>query len=181
MTATVTPIRPGVRPRKANKPDDAETISLRRVIAASEALAFEEQDADGLAMAWAMERWLPCNRLRLLAGTLDQHRDFKLRVVEADIARAEREAFHARIMRTRLLCGREAAEAMYPENHRCFERYHQAVMDMANTPATTRREVETKRAAIGGVWMKAEGAWYDRLRAGVAADEARLAAKQGRA
>jgi len=182
MTGTVTPIKAGIAHRKSNRPDDAETINLRRLIAPTKAKAFEEESAKELALSWAMEWRLPCNSLRLIAGTLDQRRDFRLRVIEADIARAEREAFDAKVRRTRLLYGDEAAREMYPETHRLFDRYRQAVVDLANTPTTTKRDIETKRRGIGGVWLKAEGAWYDQLRAAVAADEAHLAAhKHGRA
>lgn len=178
MSAVVN-IRGGQCRRKKNRPEDNETIRCRRIIASVELTAIEDENATALALSWTLARKLPCANLRLIAGTLDQRTDFQVRLAEVEIARAEREAFHARIIRTDLLRGHEAAKEMYPENERIFGRYRQAMLDMANTPVFTRRDLDRKKAAIGRVWLGAEGPWYDQLRAAVAADEWQLTAKAG--
>ncbi len=174
MSAHVVSIRGGKCRRRKNRAQDADTIRLRRLLATCTYAASENEDATALALSWAMEGKLPNHNLRLIAGTLEARRDFQLRVCDVDIARAESELWHAKIARTRILHGKEAAEAMYPENERAFERYRQAVVDMANAPVFTRADLRRKRSAVGEVWLRAEGAWYDQLRAAVDADEERL-------
>jgi hypothetical protein len=131
-----------------------------------------------LAVSWALERKLPCKQLRFIAGTLDEHRDFDLRLADLELAEAERAVFAAKISRTRILEGDEAANAMYPENDELFERYRARMLDMANTRVHTRADLRRKRSAIGEVWLRAAGPWYDQLRAAVAADETRLAPRR---
>jgi hypothetical protein len=172
-------IRGGACRRRKNRPDDAQTIQLRRMIAVCEAEPLEKRDATTFAFLWAMERKLPRNQLRCITGTLDLTHDFELRLAELDVFRAERDLIAAKIRRVRILEGKEAAEAMYPENERCCDRYWQAAVDMANTPVFTKADLRRKRYALG-VWLTAQGARYDQFRAAVTADETRLNASKVR-
>jgi hypothetical protein len=149
------------------------------MIQTCEAQAFEESDAAALAISWAMREKLPCRQLHCIAGTLDPRIDFRLRVVEVDLARAEREAYEAKWQRAYLLGGENAAaaSAAFPDRERHFERLREATMDLARTQAHTLVDLKSKRRAIGSVWLSADGPWYDELRAGIAADEARLSRK----
>jgi hypothetical protein len=160
--------------RRRNRPEDAATISLRRILTTTEAVAFGEQNAEALALSWAMARKLPCNNLRLIAGTLDERRDFEVRLAEVALARAEREVAHARALRAKMLHGEDARVAMLPECERAFERLRRATLDMARSAVFSKADLRRKKAAIGTVWLGAEGAWYDQLRAALVVDEARL-------
>lgn len=178
MSAAVIPIREGERIARKNHARDNDAIRIRRMFAATEAAAFADKDPDVLVLSCVMERKLPCSQLRLLIGTLDQRNDFRLRLAEVELARAEREGFGAKIDRTRILHGKESAEEMYDEGHRLLGRYWQAVVDMANTPVFTASDLRRKRASVGKVWLYAEGERYEQLRTAVAADEARLASNK---
>lgn len=167
----------GRAPRKNSKAD-GETIRTRRLLASMQRAAFDSEDATALALSWAMERKLPCNQLRLIAGTKDERRDLEVRLQDVEIARAEYKAAEARRWRTRILHGEDAMREMDGAGQAAFDRFRQAVVDMANTRAFTKRDIGRKRAAIGTVWLGAEGPWYDALRAAVAADEARSPKRQ---
>lgn len=160
-------------PRKNRRVDD-ETIRTRRLLAAMQRAASGCEDTAALALSYAMERKLPRNQLRLLAGTKDERRDLGVRLQDVEIARAEYKAAEARRRRARILHGDDAMREMDGEGQAAFDRFRQAVIDMANTRAFTKRDMASKRAAIGTVWLGADGPWYDALRAALAADEARL-------
>lgn len=162
--------------RRKNRPEDASTIQIRRMLETCEAEAVDNQNATALALSWAMERKLPRNNLRLIAGTLDKQRDFAVRLQDVEIARAERDLHEAKRWRTRILYGQDAMREMDSDGERLFERYRQAMLDMATMPVFTRADLRRKKSAIGTVWLRAEGQWYDQLRAAVAADEERLGA-----
>lgn len=181
MSAAVTPIRESVRVARKNHARDDDAIRIRRMFTSTEAAAFADKDPDVLVLSWVMESKLPCQRLRLLAGTLDQRNDFRLRLAEAELTRAEYEVHSAKVSRTRVLHGKEAAEEMFDEGHRLLARRWQAVVDLANSPVFTASDLRLKRASIGTVWLRAEGERYEPLRAAVAADEARLNRKEGKA
>jgi hypothetical protein len=176
MSATVVGIRGGKCRRRKNRQEDTKTIRLRRMLQTCEAQAFEESDATALALSWSIQDKLPCRQLRCIAGTLNARIDFRLRVVEVDLARAEREAYEAKWQRAYLLSGENAvaASAAFPDRERHFQRLREATMDLARTQAHTLADLKRKRRAIGSVWLSADGPWYDELRAGIAADEARL-------
>lgn len=158
--------------RRANRKEDAEIISLRRLATSMGRIGHEQENVTALAMSLAMERKMPCNQLRLIMGTKDERRDFEVRLQDVEIAGAERQAADAKRIRTRILYGEDAVDRFVQDE--AWERYRQAVVDMANTPVFTQADLRRKRAAIGTVWLRAEGEWYDQLRAAVAADEARL-------
>lgn len=54
------------------------------------------------------------------------------------------------------------------------DRYRAAVEQLASTPAHDRQSLVRKCAAIGRVWLRADGPWFDKLRDGVARDVERL-------
>lgn len=68
----------------------------------------------------------------------------------------------------------DAYEAAKVEHWRAFDEYVAATDALAFVPAPNRPFLDRKRRAIGKVWLTSEGERYERLRAGVAADEARL-------
>jgi hypothetical protein len=157
--------------RRKNRPEDQWVISSRRSID-----KLNPESAEDLALLSALERKLPCGNLRLIAGTLDARKDFELRLIEVDIARGERDAYEAKWRRAYVLNGEDAAAAdkAYPECERHFERLRRAISDLARTPAVTLLDLKSKRRAIGPAWLKAEGRWYDDLRASIATDEKRI-------
>jgi hypothetical protein len=109
-----------------------------------------------------------------------------LAMANVDVAHATSELFTAQIRRVRLLQGDAAATAMYREAERHWTAFRMATEVLARTPARTREQLRMKVGRIGKVWLTAEGRWYDSLRAGVAVDEAWIAAnlpapKRGRA
>lgn len=168
----IVPIRRRGKVPKANRPEDSDTITRRRMLDRAIALADTEKAQIVIAAVWG---GLPANNLRCLAGTLDLHLDLKLRLAEVRAARARAEVMSAEIDRVRTLHGDDAADAMFGVYHRLWDHYRQAMADMARSPARTKHELERKRSTIGKTWLGCEGEWYDQLRAGIAADEAWLA------
>lgn len=61
-------------------------------------------------------------------------------------------------------------DAGYPEIHRVWDRYRAQIFDLAQIPPRNAREKRIKHAAIGKLWLEAEGPWYDQLRQFVAKD-----------
>ncbi len=183
MSAAVVTIHGNTVRKRQNRKEDGDTIRLRRMLAATEAAAFEDHNAEALAMSWAMARKLPCSNLRCIAGTLDARDDFNVRLADVELARTEHDALSAKMRRALILHGDDAANEMRVECDRLWHRYWQATCDMANTVVFTQHDLRRKKAAIGGVWLRAQGERYASLRAAVARDEARLqsASKQGRA
>jgi hypothetical protein len=182
--SAVVPIREGVRIARKNRADDQEAISFRRLIGTFERIAFADnrketldERANALAFTWGMARKLPCSKLRLLAGTKDERRDFEVRLSDLELARAEREVQDARRRRLLRLGDSEAAEGMRDEAERLWERHWQAAVDLANSPVFTVSDLRRKKAGLG-TWLRATGERYEVLRAGVAADEARLAERK---
>ena len=104
--------------------------------------------------------------------------DFELQLSEQEAAGDRRQAYDAEIQGVRLTQGEDAALVMSDQFWHLSKVYRQATMDLALTPAWTADQVKRKRAAIGTAWLHAEGDWYDRLRAGVAADTVRVSAKR---
>lgn len=181
MSAMVVTIRGGKCRRRKNCKTDQETIATRRLLRSLEATAHDEQNAAALALSWAIGRKLPCNNLRMIAGTLDERRDFEVRLADCELARAERQVVEAKWLRTYKLHGQYAADELSDDRRDALERCRQAILDMATTPVFTQTHLACKKRAIGHVWLNAQGAFYDRLRAAVAEDEARLSApKRGR-
>ncbi|HIQ19297.1 MAG TPA: hypothetical protein EYH41_15170 [Novosphingobium capsulatum] len=65
----------------------------------------------------------------------------------------------------------ESARAAY---WRDFVAMRAAIERLAATPAPDSRKLTAKANAIGGIWLGAEGAWYDGLRASIERDAVRL-------
>ena len=182
----VTPIRPKVKIAKANPERDLDCISMSRIARSMEAKSFalaqSEPDSEShrtaLSLSVVGAKHLPRNNLRVIVSTLDLERDFELRCTEVKLARAEQMAAGARCDRLRVLHGSRSdpVKVARAEYNQTFERYREQSLDLARSPARTRRHLEQKKALLGKVWLTAEGPWYDRLRAGVVADEAWLAA-----
>lgn len=184
----VVPIRASVAIPARNRPEDGETVTFARLSAScaeqADRLAETEPDSEAHRLALHMvgiDRKLPRNNLRCVVSTLDEQRDFDLRVAEAEIAKAEHALGRAHINRISVLEGdanwwdSPTQRPLVEENNRRWDHYRVAVMIVADTPARTVHQLERKRRLIGNIWLKAEGEWYDRLRAGVARDEAWLA------
>jgi hypothetical protein len=62
-------------------------------------------------------------------------------------------------------------DAGYPEIHRQWDIYQAQIFDLAQIPPRNTREKRMKHAAIGNIWLRAKGPWYDQLREFVARDE----------
>ena len=183
----VTKIRRWGRMRRAYHPNDQDTIMFARLARSwaekAHALAQTEPDSEAHRLALHMvgiDHKLPRNNLRCIVSTLDEEKDFDLRCAELKIFRAEYELECWRIGRLRVL---ETApwwesptlKPLVNANNHQWSRYQDRVLDLAETPARTYHQLGRKRDIIGKTWLQAKGAWYDRLRSAVAADEAWLA------
>lgn len=105
---------------------------------------------------------------------VDPRHAFAIAYYRAQITKAEYDLICAQSGLAQL-AGEDTAKGRFrTARDGALDRYMQATLDLAVTPATSRQQAETKRLAIGRVWLKAEGAFYDALRAGVAADRERL-------
>lgn len=62
-------------------------------------------------------------------------------------------------------------DAGYPEIHREWDIYRAQIFELAQIPPRNTKEKRKKLSAIGNVWLRAEGEWYDQLRKFVARDE----------
>jgi hypothetical protein len=133
---------------------------------------------------YALER-LPRNSLRCLVSTLDEGRDFALRCADLEILRAEHALQARKIGRLRILedgqeTGSQMLEPLVDEIGRAWERIFAQTIEMAETPVRNCRHLELKRRLVGKIWLGASGERYDRMRAGIAADEAWLAERRPR-
>lgn len=186
MSAAVVPIRPRVKLRKENRPEDVQTIMIAGLARSYAKSAYEaaqtvpdsKEHRHLLHMA-GIDGKLPRANLVCIVSTLDERRDFDLRCVELEIAKIEHELATRRIDRLAIIEGvgwweSHALEPLVHENNERWERYRAVVLAFAGTPARTKQHLERKIRLIGGVWLKAEGEWYQRLRQGVAVDEAWL-------
>jgi hypothetical protein len=146
-------------------------------------LAMSDPESEEHSFALAMTHIavaLPRNNLRCFVSTLDEAKDFDLLCIEVETVRAIHAVESLRIRRQALLEGKpwwhsDTQKPMVNEANRCWDEYRKLVQTLAHRPARTGAQAERKRRIIGRAWLRAEGAWYDRLRAGVAADETWLA------
>lgn len=105
----------------------------------------------------------------------DARRAFRLAYCRHAVAECEyRLAEAERALAQALGEDREAAERGRRAFWQMHDRYREAALAFAWTPAPDKRALDSKRRAIGGVWLKAEGEFFDDLRAGLAADQRRL-------
>jgi hypothetical protein len=96
-------------------------------------------------------------------------------LAEKEVARACYELTTAQCHLVRLLDMPAAEQAAQREAHwEAFDAMREATERLAATPAVDRRTLERKAQAIGRIWLRAEGEWYDGLRAAMARDAARL-------
>lgn len=108
----------------------------------------------------------------------DPARAFMAAYYASCVARAEYELTAALCQQAQFLDNAAAIEVERSRHWRAFDRIVESVDLMAALPAQSRQQYDLKRRAIGPVWLKAEGERYDRLRAGLAADAARLGIKR---
>lgn len=119
--------------------------------------------------------------VRLIAGEgVSPHDVFRRTYLNARIARASRELIEAQWALVHHEKGKEAGELMGDERDEAFQLMRRAVVTLAVTPAMNRNQLSCKLSAIGSVWLKAEGRFYDMLRLAVAKDEIRLGVKSVR-
>lgn len=107
----------------------------------------------------------------------DPSRAFMAAYHECNIARAQYELAHALTAEAYFLDLPGRPEWALSNSQRAFDQLVQAVDLLATLPAQSRIQYRLKRKMIGPVWLKAEGERYDILRAGLAADAARLGIK----
>lgn len=104
----------------------------------------------------------------------DPSRAFVLAHCAAEVAAAAYRLSDALCWQAKVLGDPAAIEQAREAHWRQFDTWVDAIDQLAELPAQTAQQLDMKRRAIGRVWLKAEGERYDRLRAGVARDEARL-------
>lgn len=104
----------------------------------------------------------------------DPSRTFLFAFNDTMTAKAEFELSGYHCDRARLLGDEAALEDMQRLHWHIWERWRQAAVRLAGVPAQSLRQLDMKRRAIGRAWLDGEGWFYDGLKAGVAADEARL-------
>lgn len=105
----------------------------------------------------------------------DARRAFRLAYCRHEVALCEyRLAEARRCLAQELGEDGEAAERGRRALWQAFDHYRDAARVLAWTPAPDKLALDSKRRAIGGVWLKAEGEFFDDLRAGLAADQRRL-------
>lgn len=95
---------------------------------------------------------------------------------EFEVARAERELAWARSSLARWNGENTAGGQWRDATDATLEAMKVALLKFLAQPCPKKCHLVLKRRAIGPSWMKAEGEFYDALRAMLAADEARLAA-----
>lgn len=177
----ISPIRKHWRIPKMPRKEDEHTAMIARMAASYADKAYSEAQADPngekhrlmLHMA-GIDGKLPKNNLRCIVSTLDEERDFDLRCAEVEVHRAQRELEDKREEMHRVLDPH--AERDHTGFWARWGAFRDRVIELAETPARTYAQLERKRRIIGKTWLTATGMeWYDRLRAGCAADEAWLA------
>jgi len=172
---------------KKNRPEDEQTIIIARLARSYSdkawALAQTEPNSDSHRMALHMAgiaEELPRNNLRCISSTLDEERDFDLRCAEVALLRAEHDLGNCRVDRLAVIENvpwweSATLKPLVEENNQRWDVYRARILELANTPARSHAHLNRKRCLIGHVWLKAEGEWYDQVRAGLAADESWLA------
>ncbi len=113
------------------------------------------------------------------ASTWAQRPDFVLALALTRQTKAEYEFLAASNHVEHLMHG-TPLENGYPEIHHIWGVYRSQIAALAEIPAHNARELRMKKSAIGDIWLKTEGVWYDNLRAAVARDESRLGSKKPR-
>jgi hypothetical protein len=108
-----------------------------------------------------------------------------LRCADLEILRAEHALQARKIGRLRILqggqeTGSQMLKPLVEEIGRAWERIFTQTIEMAETPVRNRRHLELKRRLVGKIWLGASGERYDRMRAGIADDEAWLAEHRSR-
>lgn len=181
--SNVTPIRNGVRIRKENHANDERAIYFERLARRfEEKAAASEPDSEEHRLSLhmtAIRQKTPRYNLRCIHSTLDEKRDFQLRLAEAVEAHATARLSSAQAQTQAALHGWSHSgpewRAHVERYQDLWDRYRAAIMLLAHAPARTRAQLSQKLHTIGKAWLTATGEWYDELRAGVAADEAWLA------
>lgn len=115
-----------------------------------------------------------CNVIPFPTRGRDQAHEFKLRYHAVMLLRSRYDLTHARCAAAYDLEGEEAYAAAKAEYWHVYELMVEAVGHLADFPAWTKRQLQLKRRAIGRIWLTAAGEPYERYRAAIAADEARL-------
>lgn len=108
----------------------------------------------------------------------DPDRAFMAAYHDCRIAKAEYELAGALTAQAYFLDLPGRSEWALSNSRRMFDQLVEVTDRIAALPAQSRIQYKLKRHAIGPIWLKAEGERYDRLRAGLAADAARLGIKQ---
>lgn len=182
--AKVTPIRPGIKIPKRNSDADQPTIAyvkLAGIYDEKAAAADPGSEEHRLAQHMAtIRRKVPSCNLRLILSTLDERRDFDLRCAEVEVAKAE----HALEAKKIGVIDELSPELPWWEcpirkplvdaNNLRWDAYRTRLLEMAETPARTRRQLDRKISLIGKQWLQCEGEFYQRMRDAVAADQAWL-------
>lgn len=183
-SAKVTPIRPRIKIPKRNSDTDEPTIAYAKLAAiydgkaaAAEPGSEEHRFAQHMAN---IRRKVPSCNLRLIHSTLDERRDFDLRCAEVEVAKAE----HALEAKKIGVIDELSPELPWWEcpirkplvdaNNVRWDAYRARLLEMAETPARTRRQLDRKISLIGKQWLQCEGEFYQRMRDAVAADQAWL-------
>lgn len=109
----------------------------------------------------------------------DPRRDFLRACIAVEAARARYDLSFALCDLARMDGDEAEREAARADHLRAFDELQAATDALATVPAPSRPFLDRKRRAIGRIWLTAEGDRYDRLRAGIAADEAALGVRRG--
>lgn len=110
----------------------------------------------------------------------DPSRAFLLAYHEAVVAKAQYELSWRLSDQARTLGDDDLLEVRKEQTQQAWEVMKAATIRLSDVPAQSVRQLELKRSAIGRTWLKAEGWFYDGLRAGVERDEVRLGATKAR-
>lgn len=119
--------------------------------------------------------------LRVLSGGVDDEKAFARAYHAAVIAKAERDLIEARWLAEHMLSPLGHYSPLWEQREPAFEAMQQAIINLALTPARDKQQLRLKKSAIGNVWLKAEGKFYDQLRERIALDEVHVAGTAQRA